>query len=74
LESKCACRRKVRFIFRVRFRGFHGGNCEEYRLLRYKDSSYLTGNTSSIHYTAQPVNAILTFEVFTAVTVKNALF
>jgi hypothetical protein len=37
-----------------------------------KPSSYLTGDTLSIRYRAQPDNAM--FKVFTAVTMKNAVF
>jgi hypothetical protein len=38
-----------------------------------KSSSYLTGDTF-LCYRVQPVNAIITFEVFTAVTMKNAVY
>jgi hypothetical protein len=38
--------------------GFHGGGYEEYRLLRTKPSSYLTGNTLHLRYRAQLVNAM----------------
>jgi hypothetical protein len=37
--------------------GFHGGDCEECRLLGYKPSSYLTGDTLGLRYRVQPVNA-----------------
>jgi hypothetical protein len=36
-----------------------------------KTRSYLTGNILRLRYRAQPVN-VLRFEVFTAVTMKNA--
>jgi hypothetical protein len=35
-------------------------------------SSYLTGDTLLLHYSAQPVNAALKFEILTAVTMENA--
>jgi hypothetical protein len=38
-----------------------------------KPSSYVTGNTLLLCYRAQPVNAIR-LEVFTAVTIMNAVF
>jgi hypothetical protein len=36
--------------------GFHLGDYEECRLLGYKTSSYFTGDTLHLLYTAQPVN------------------
>jgi hypothetical protein len=37
---------------------FHGGYYEECRLLGYKSSSYLTGDTLLLRYSVQPVNAM----------------
>jgi hypothetical protein len=39
-----------------------------------KSCSYFTGDTLGLCYRAQPVNAMLGFEVFTAVTTKNVVF
>jgi hypothetical protein len=37
---------------------FTGGDYEECRLLGYKNSSYLTGDTLHLRYRVQPVNAM----------------
>jgi hypothetical protein len=41
-----------------KIRGFHGSNYDEWRLLGYKNTSYFTGDTLSLHYRLQPVNAV----------------
>jgi hypothetical protein len=39
-----------------------------------KASSYFTGDTLHLHYRVKPVNAMLRFEVITAMTMKNVVF
>jgi hypothetical protein len=41
-----------------KIRGFHGGDYEECRHLSYGNSTYLTGDTLHLRYSAQPVNAM----------------
>jgi hypothetical protein len=52
--------------------GVRGGDYEECRLLGYKNSPYLAGDTLHLCYRAQP--CYVRFEVFTAVTMNNAVF
>jgi hypothetical protein len=53
--------------------GFHGGDSEECRLLGYKIPVCTSQETLRLRHRAQPVNDV-GFEVFTAVTMKNAVF
>jgi hypothetical protein len=53
--------------------GFHGGDYKECRLRGYKNPVRTSQETLRPRYRAQPVNAVR-FEVFTAVTIKNAVF
>jgi hypothetical protein len=56
-----------------KIRGFHGSDYEECRLLGYKDPVLTSQET---HYVSSTESSRLNvgFEVFTAVTMKNAAF
>jgi hypothetical protein len=53
--------------------GFHGGDYKEHRLLGYKNPVH---TSQEKHYVSagEPSRLILCNEVFTAVTIKNAVF
>jgi hypothetical protein len=59
------------YYFLVRFEGVQGEDYEECRLLVYKNPSRTSQETQ---YLSAIEPGRLTFEVFTAVTMKNAVF
>jgi hypothetical protein len=54
--------------------GFHGGDCEECRLLGYKSPVHTSQQTHYVCITETSLLMVLRSEIFTAVTMKNAVF